>query len=103
MNSPGWVIRISMNSAPMNSPYPRTLACVSSSTCEDGGLDPSRDCNHAASDAEAHHNTKSRCERCLGTPVNDVPRDRQPMAPDAWAQVRGSAPVHVDGGALVVD
>ncbi len=33
-------------------------------------LDPTR----AASNTETHPKTRSRCKRCLGTPVNDVPR-----------------------------
>jgi len=37
-------------------------------------LDPTRDYQHAASNAETHPKTGCRCKPCLGTPVNDVPR-----------------------------
>ena len=37
-------------------------------------LDPPATTNHAASNAEIHPKTGSRCKPCLGTPVNDVPR-----------------------------
>ena len=37
-------------------------------------LDPTRDYQPAASNAETAPKTGCRCKPCLGTPVNDVPR-----------------------------
>ncbi len=48
-------------------------------------LDPTRDHQPAASSAETHPKTESRCQPWLGTPVNDVPTGlaREPLgSPD---------------------